>query len=196
MEESDRLSPSRLETIKEVLYRVRSVVGQVSLQHRKEEARVQPLLPLLEKTLEEKRLQSSRKAILYTLDKTNEAQNGKALFSSLELGRILSNLIDNAVDAIDRQGEVRLSVNVNENQTTLLISDTGRGIPSSLLHRLGERGFSSGKSEGTGLGLWHARERLSQWGATLEIQSVEGEGTTILLRFPPAAIAKKSQETA
>lgn len=103
-----------------------------------------------------------------------------------EFGRLLSNLINNAVEALDGGGSVQLSLGLEEGKIALKISDSGKGIPPEVLSRLGRRGETHGKAGGTGLGLHHAKTAMEGWGGSLAIASEQGKGTTVMLILPRA----------
>lgn len=103
---------------------------------------------------------------------------------SVEIKRVLSNLINNSVEAFsDNRGKIEVSVIPNSNTASIIIKDNGRGIPEHVLPRLGERGVSHGKnnnsSGGSGLGLYHAKTTIESMSGTLAIQSKLGVGTEI-----------------
>lgn len=106
--------------------------------------------------------------------------------SAPELKRALSNLIDNAVEAIKGAGKVTIRVTTDGLQIVLSVSDNGEGISEEIRTRLGERGFTHGKSNGNGLGLYHARAAIEKWGGRLSINSTVGAGTTVEIRLPRA----------
>lgn len=113
----------------------------------------------------------------------------------VELQRIISNLVNNSVEALSNDSEELIIIRVtsNEQWTIIEVNDRGRGIPSHVLHRIGERGFSYGKNSaesGSGLGLFLARESIQAWGGSLEIDSTENKGTSVRILLPktgPAA---------
>lgn len=98
--------------------------------------------------------------------------------------RVLSNLIDNAVEAIDGSGQVRISAEESDGQICLLLHDSGRGIPVEVLPRLMKKGKTFGKPSGSGLGLHAAKQALEEWSGTLQIESAVGEGTTVTVTLP------------
>lgn len=106
---------------------------------------------------------------------------------SLDFARVLSNLVNNAVESIMEKGTVSVQLKTIQQDTVIEIRDTGCGIPESILSRLGTRGISFGKkgaSKGTGLGLSHAKAILQNCGGDLRIESVVGLGTKIRLILP------------
>jgi hypothetical protein len=68
----------------------------------------------------------------------------------------------------------------------ITIEDTGKGISEEVLARLGSRGTSHGKASGSGLGLFHARASVKNWGGNLELRSKVGQGTTVIVTLPKA----------
>lgn len=101
-----------------------------------------------------------------------------------EFSRILSNLINNSVEALEEQGFV--SVSVEESFDTLLIHvrDNGKGIPEELLSKVTEANASFGKANGNGLGLAHAKKKVDDWQGSLSISSTVNQGTTISIQLP------------
>jgi hypothetical protein len=109
------------------------------------------------------------------------------LFSSVqptELRRVLSNLIDNSVEACGERGSVQVGIKGDARHVTITVTDNGRGIPSELLPRLGRLGETYGKAQGSGLGLHHAMGALARWGGQLTIASALNKGTTVTLELP------------
>ncbi len=75
-----------------------------------------------------------------------------------------------------------------------MVSDNGKGIPSHILARLGEHGISYGKKgteSGSGLGIYHAKKTVEEWGGKFEVRSREGIGTAIEIKLPKSAAARQ-----
>ncbi|OIO04411.1 MAG: hypothetical protein AUJ52_15430 [Elusimicrobia bacterium CG1_02_63_36] len=100
-----------------------------------------------------------------------------------ELSRVLSNLIENAIEAAAR-GVVEVRVERRAGEALLRVVDDGPGIPRERLARLGERGATFGKAGGSGLGLHHAFEAARRWGGRVVVESEEGRGTEVRLELP------------
>lgn len=100
--------------------------------------------------------------------------------------RVLSNLIDNAAEAVDAAGSVQLSAEERGDRIRLRIQDSGRGIPADVLPTLAEKRRTFGKPHGSGLGLYAAKNALADWGGALHIESREGEGTAVTVTLPKA----------
>jgi hypothetical protein len=101
-----------------------------------------------------------------------------------EFGRVLSNLINNAVEAIHDIGLVEVILTATADHVFLTIRDNGVGIPQELLPLLWEKGRTHGKVGGSGLGLYHARSKITEWGGSLSIESKLGQGTTLTIQLP------------
>lgn len=148
---------------------------------------IHPLSSLVEQVVSEKRLQHSTK-----LKVEIEAQLGKEIYGvfvkvpATDFKRALSNLIDNAVESLPGTGKVVLRISTADGRALLTVTDTGKGIPEELLARIGERGFTHGKSSGSGLGFYQARCTVERQGGTLNIRSKMGIGTTVELWLPQA----------
>ena len=104
--------------------------------------------------------------------------------SPIELRRVISNLIENAVEALVGAGVVSLDLKRERDFLKLAIQDTGVGITKENISRIGERGVSFGKALGNGLGLHYATQRMKAWQGELAIDSKVGKGTVVTLSFP------------
>jgi len=108
-----------------------------------------------------------------------------------DISRILSNILNNAIESIESGGEVRVSLRYFDKLAVISIMDNGIGIPDHILEVLGTREVSFGKqhskASGNGLGIFHARKTLESAGGSLAILSKVGVGTNIEIRVPLVA---------
>lgn len=111
----------------------------------------------------------------------------RAAVRPAEFRRLLSNLVNNAVEALGESGRVAVEISRLDGKAVLAVADNGRGIPPGLLARLGRKGETHGKAGGTGLGLYHARSSAEAWGGALRIESSPGSGTRVMIELPAAA---------
>lgn len=103
----------------------------------------------------------------------------------IKIQRIVSNLINNAIEALPEMGAmINITLMERQNAWLLQIMDNGCGIPDEVLPRLTQEGVSHGKSHGHGLGLFDARKSLESIGGELQIRSRVGVGTQVVLLFP------------
>lgn len=107
-----------------------------------------------------------------------------------EFKRMLSNIIDNAIEAISGKGTILIRIHSNNDIVHLTISDNGNGMPSSVLKKIGQYGVTYNKQYGSGLGLYHAKKTMKLFGGALNIISELGKGTDIILDFPRVDMPK------
>jgi two-component system nitrogen regulation sensor histidine kinase NtrY len=96
-----------------------------------------------------------------------------------EVKEVLVNLLENARNAAAARIRVRASLGC------LQVADDGNGIAPELLPRIFEPRFSTTTS-GSGLGLPIVRRLVESWGGTVDVESADGAGTTVTVRFPPS----------
>lgn len=104
-----------------------------------------------------------------------------------QLGQVFTNLIVNAIDAMDGKGilGVRSWVEGTPPYVHVEISDTGQGIAEEHLSRSFDPFFTTKEvGKGTGLGLSIAYGIVKRQGGDIQVRSRVGEGTTFHLRFP------------
>ncbi|MFQ9426712.1 MAG: sensor histidine kinase, partial [Anaerovoracaceae bacterium] len=104
------------------------------------------------------------------------------------LEEIIYNLCDNAIKYNKEGGTVEISVKQIGDECLLTVKDSGIGIPKSDLKRVFERFYRVDKSHskatgGTGLGLSIVKHAAAYLGGELDIDSTEGEGTEINIKF-------------
>ena len=128
---------------------------------------------------------ASRKNIMIEYMLAGDSYGMFARVQLVELKRLLSNLINNAVEAIEGAGWVSIRTGQNAGKAAILIEDNGKGIPEEISQRLGERGVTFGKAGGSGLGLFHAKKTVESWGGALRMVSHAGSGTVISVELPP-----------
>lgn len=140
---------------------------------------------LIAQVIAEKRLQHKDKAGL-KLDFKAGDKGIEASVEPKELQRLLSNLINNSVEAFDGPGSVAVVLSLRGNKVLLEVKDDGKGIPPAVLARLGRKGETHGKAGGNGLGLFHAKTAVEGWGGNFKISSQPGKGTTVTIVLPEA----------
>jgi len=106
-----------------------------------------------------------------------------------EIHSAFSNLVDNAAKYTPAEGSLEMRWWVDEDGGHFSVTDTGMGIPPEHIPRLTERFYrvDAGRSRstgGSGLGLAIVKHVLQRHGATLEVQSALGTGSTFTCHFP------------
>lgn len=104
--------------------------------------------------------------------------------NTLEFERSISNLINNAIEASINKSKVIVDLYSDNNFIKIDIKDSGHGICDSDLHKIGAKGFTSGKENGTGIGVYYAKQFVENLGGRLDIQSAVGVGTDVSVLIP------------
>ena len=102
------------------------------------------------------------------------------------VGRVLFNLVDNAIQASEPEAPVRVSASMNpDGWLVVSVVDSGGGIPPELLSRVTEPGFTTRRSQGgLGVGLSLAREMTEALGGELELSLRAGGGVRAEIHVP------------
>ena len=117
------------------------------------------------------------------------ADDGLLVFANVgDLDTIVNNLVGNAVK-YTQKGEVRVEVTGGDDWATLVVRDSGIGIPKEALPQLFKEFFRARNARaveerGTGLGLAIVKGLVDRYAGAVEVSSVEGQGTTFTVRLP------------
>ena len=163
--------------------------SRLPVNSRSHETSIQMLSGVVDLVISEKRLELiERKSAKVTL--LNDPI-GYGLFSRVNiigLKSALSNLINNSIEAIEGNGEVKIGVYQSQNNVVISICDNGKGIPRGVLSRLGQKGLTYGKDNlsesGSGIGVYGAKKSIEQWGGRLKFESEIGKGTKVSVSIP------------
>ncbi|MCG6551777.1 MAG: ATP-binding protein [Candidatus Magnetominusculus sp. LBB02] len=103
-----------------------------------------------------------------------------------QVQQVFLNIINNAVDAVSREGVIELSSEQKDPQTvTVFISDNGQGIPKSRIKHIFEPFYTTKeKDKGTGLGLFISYGIIKKLGGAISVESEPGKGTTFIIELP------------
>ena len=126
-----------------------------------------------------------------TLETQLETRATVAAFPG-EIRQVFSNLIVNAVDAVNRGGVVKVRVKHGRDWRSarlgirVLVADNGPGIPESVRPRVFEPFFTTKGEKGTGVGLWVSEGVLHKHGGSIRVKSSTGamHGTTFAVFVP------------
>ncbi|WP_226034647.1 ATP-binding protein [Aquibacillus saliphilus] len=132
---------------------------------------------------------AKEKNIFLNLEMDNDLQ--KLSFDPDRIEQVLTNLIDNAINHTDEDGNVSIIVEQIEDAIQFAIRDDGSGIPQDDLAFVFERFYKADKSRkrtkakpGTGLGLAIAKNIVEAHQGSIAVQSKQGEGTTFTFKIP------------
>jgi two-component system sensor histidine kinase HydH len=101
------------------------------------------------------------------------------------INQVLLNLYLNGLQAMDGGGVLQVKVSREDarKSTTIIVSDSGRGIETADQERIFDPYFTT-KSDGTGLGLAIVHKILDAHGGSIKVRSQRGAGTTVTLSLP------------
>ena len=156
----------------------------------KSPSKIELLSAIIDVLVSEKRIQY-RDNLNIEIDA--DLQSSYGLFASVdstEVKRVLSNLINNSVEAFkNNEGLIIVGIEPESDFVRVFIKDNGSGIPKHILEKLGQRGVTHGKGgtdSGSGLGVYHAKKTIEELGGQFLIESEENIGTKISLLFKKA----------
>ncbi|MAB89249.1 MAG: hypothetical protein CMJ90_07305 [Planctomycetes bacterium] len=111
-----------------------------------------------------------------------------------EIGRVFLNLFNNAMEAMDDDGQIYVEARSDDGErgrvVEIQVTDTGRGIPEADRARLFEPYFST-RTGGTGLGLAICQRIILEYGGNIDVVSAIDEGTTFTITLPEAQKGKQ-----
>jgi len=101
------------------------------------------------------------------------------------LRRVFINLVRNALDAMEEEGQLQVRTDICDEAVRVSIADTGTGIPPKVLPRIFDPFFTT-KAKGIGLGLAISKRIIEHHGGQLVVQSELCHGTTFTITLPQA----------
>jgi two-component system NtrC family sensor kinase len=102
-----------------------------------------------------------------------------------KLTQVLLNLLLNASQSIEKDGQITITTRSGQNQITIGIKDNGCGIKEDLLDKIFDPFFTTKEiGTGTGLGLHISHTIITSHGGTLSVESVQGQGTEFTISLP------------
>ena len=97
--------------------------------------------------------------------------------------QVLTNLLNNAAEAIEEGGHISISIHNEQAHTTIEVADDGKGMDPSLKHRVFELFFTD-KITGTGLGLPIVGKIVDAHGGSVDLNTRPGRGTQFIIFLP------------
>ena len=123
---------------------------------------------------------------------TYHPQLPKIKVDKTQMHQVFLNLFLNAIQAMPNGGELTIEASpiisnslkeVKQNFIKIVISDTGRGIPSQIVHKIFDPFFTT-KSKGIGLGLSITYQIIKKHGGTIKVESQWEKGTSFVINLP------------
>lgn len=131
-------------------------------------------------------LANEREQILQMLPKQNETVYS-IRGDRFALKRVLTNLVSNAIRYTPTGGNIKVSIEAQNNQIVWVVEDNGRGIPEVDLQKLFQRfaqGTSKHRTTGSGLGLYLSRKIIEAHAGEIFVESQEGQGSRFYFNLP------------
>lgn len=124
-----------------------------------------------------------------------------ALLDLEKCEKVLNNLVSNALKFTGKGGKVRVALSGDDQRCSLVVKDTGCGIPEDKIGSIFQRfqqvdGSTSRKYEGTGIGLSLAKELVELHGGTISVRSEPGFGSEFAVEIPRGRVAEAELEGA
>jgi signal transduction histidine kinase len=124
----------------------------------------------------------------YKLSLTEEA---KVNIDRNKMTQVIENLVSNAVKYSRDGGEIEVKSSWQENLLQVDIQDEGQGMSEEEVKRVFDKFYRANSSDtaisGLGLGMSIARQIIEEHQGTIRVESVEGQGTTVIFNLPSAA---------
>ncbi|MEA1899462.1 MAG: ATP-binding protein, partial [Thermodesulfobacteriota bacterium] len=141
------------------------------------------------------------------LDETHDFLNKKAMFQNIalmkefqpdlpsiitdgaQLQQVFINIVNNAIDAIKKDGVIRLITKAKDGGVLVSIADTGPGMPKETQKKIFDPFFTTKPvGKGTGLGLSTSYGIVEKLGGRLTVESEIDKGTTFHITLPPTCL--------
>jgi len=122
-----------------------------------------------------------------TLIKELRAELPRVYGDPMQMGRVVTNLVDHAIKYTEPTGRVVVRTGTDGTRVWLSVEDSGVGISAEEFAALlapEHNVHLNGCTQGTGLGLYIAKRLAEAQGGTLEVRSLPGQGSTFIISFP------------
>ncbi len=109
--------------------------------------------------------------------------NVKTIIDPVKIEECLINILENAITSTPPKGNIEIGLKTTTHEIIISVKDTGSGISQENLSKIFNLYFTT-KSNGTGLGLAHANQIISEHGGKIRVDSQENKGTTFTIILP------------
>ena len=138
---------------------------------------------ILDSIVSEKKYEYSDMNLTLEFDASEDSYSCFSDINIISFKRVLSNLINNSVESLNTNGFVKISLKCENNLVFITIADNGCGIPSEIIPKVMEHGFSYGKKKGDGYGLSYAKYQIEKLNGEISIQSELNVGTQVTIQL-------------
>lgn len=178
----DEVSAKKLKVIEENIASAAKIVRDLLdfSRETKLELEYLDLNEVLEKTLESLKYEMKGIRVIENLSPLP-----RILGDRVRLRQVFTNLISNAIQAMEKGGILAVSTRASREYVEIKISDTGSGIPREHLSKIFDLFFTTkGVGKGTGLGLAISYSIVQKHKGLIEVESEVGKGTTFTVKLP------------
>ena len=188
MQRSERhLKPEKVESLRQQVQRIKQIVQQLTDFAHPTEYHWDhvPINRVIESALEMVRFDHRQRAV--TIQKQLAAEDPVIEVQSHALQQVLTNLLFNALDALDEVQDPRLTIGSarDQEECRIWVGDNGPGIDPKHLGRVFEPFFTTKPiGKGTGLGLAISYNLIRNQGGRIEFSSQPGQGATATIHLP------------
>jgi len=182
----DDIPQSHKSSLEKTVQRIRDIASDLVERHKIQDndSEIISLNETIKEIISEKLQQYSRnRPVEISLLPSDDSEIFVKIGSS-DLKRVLSNLIDNSVEAFSESGNVTVSFQESKSDVLITISDNGKGIAQDVLPKLFQKGASFGKQFGKGLGLYGSKQIVLAAGGSIHISSTLNQGTSVEVILP------------
>ncbi len=177
--------------LKQAISRISDISGHLLNHYKPNEKQINKDLPTLVsmnliEIVAEKKYEYKYNSVQIKLDSNLENNFEFIKLDSTSFKRMISNLINNAVESIvHKSGIINISFIATEKQVQIKIQDNGKGMSEELVNKIKNNiPVTEDKDKGHGVGFMQIRESLERGSGTLLISSQVNHGTEIMLTFP------------
>jgi signal transduction histidine kinase len=164
-----------------VIDRMTGIANELLTKERIVSPQIVDLKPVIETLVEEKKIILGKSSLIQI--QCRDLIDVKAIADESDLKRALSNLIDNAREAITGDGLIEIKLSSSQGVVYLSVKDNGKGIAKEDFMRVWDPGVTIGKNGGHGLGLSFVKSVVESWGGRVTLDSAPGKGTVMSLKL-------------
>jgi PAS domain S-box-containing protein len=151
-----------------------------------------PLDDLVDQMKQQYESMAREKSLQLSID---QRWNGQVVWDRNQIQQVLMNLLQNAMDAVETGGEIRLTLReLDEYTIEIKVADNGPGIPEEIRNKIFNLYYTT-KPQGTGIGLSMVQRIIDEHGGVITLESEPGSGTTFTIRLPKT-VSTNEQVTA
>lgn len=184
-----------LKLIQDQAVRMRNIIGTIAKRVRVSQKRDQEWLQLNDLIQEEFYFLESHPYLKHDVDMEWQLDSNLPLVRgvAIDFCQVFGNLLRNAVEAMHHKSLKKITIRSWDDSegVHLSIQDTGHGIPEHLMPRIFQPFFSTKTSDiglagglGMGIGLYHCRELILQYGGSIEVKSQPNVGSVFTVHLP------------